>query len=253
MTKSTSSLETFDFLELLYMLSESSKTGALSVHRPDGLFQCWLEQGRVRHLEFEGVEGVPALVNLLLDAQGRFHFDDGLTHPAPRLDATLDEVAFEALDGSPEHTPLFDGPARLPSPQRVAAMRWTLQEQDVLRQVEAQRPLSDLTTDPAARRMLAKLIRMGLLTPRKSRVARLNVTVTREVRGVVVIDDLILKRWKDDLVRPPQHIAIRDDTGKIHTLPVRGGLDLGAQLLIPTDLLMRTGLRAGDSVLVRPV
>jgi hypothetical protein len=253
MSKSTSSLETFDFLELLYMLSGSGKTGALSVHRPDGLFQCWLERGRVRRLEFGTLQGVDAAVKLLLDPRGQFQFDDALTHPTPLSDSNLDEVIFEALDALPEHQPLFDGPARITSPERVAALRWTLQEQDVLRQIEAQRPLSDLTRDPSTRRMLSKLVRMRLLSPRKSRVARLSVTVTRTVRGVVVIDDLILKRWKEDLVRPPQHIAVRDDAGNVYTLPVRGGPDLGAQLLIPTDLLMRTGLRAGDSVLVRPV
>ncbi|THF69979.1 DUF4388 domain-containing protein [Deinococcus sp. Arct2-2] len=253
MSKSTSSLETFDFLELLYMLSGSGKTGALSVQRPDGLFQCWLEGGRVRQLEFGALRGVDAASKLLLDPRGRFQFDDGLTHPAPQMDASLDEVAFEALDVLTEQKPLFDGPARITSPERVAAMRWTLQEQDVLRQIESQRPLSDLTRDSHTSRMLAKLVRMRLLSPRKSRVARLNVTVTRTVRGVVVIDDLILRRWKEDLVRPPQHIAIRDDAGNVYTLPVRSGPDLGAQLLIPTDLLMRTGLRAGDSVLVRPV
>ncbi|WP_019009999.1 DUF4388 domain-containing protein [Deinococcus aquatilis] len=253
MSKSTSSLETFDFLELLYMLSGSGKTGVLAVYRPDGLFQCWLQGGRVRQIEFGHLRGVEAAVKLLLDPRGRFHFEDGLTHPEPQLDASLDEVAFEVLDGLPEHKPMFDGPARITSPERVAAMRWTLQQQDVLRQVEAQRPLSDLTRDPGTHHMLAKLVRMHLLAPRKSRVARLSVTVTRTVRGVVVIDDLILRRWKEDLVRPPQHIAVRDDAGNVYTLPVRSGPDLGAQLLIPTDLLMRTGLRAGDSVLVRPV
>jgi hypothetical protein len=97
------------------------------------------------------------------------------------------------------------------------------------------------------------LVRMGLLSPRKSRVARLSITVTREVRGVALIDELILKRWKEDLVRAPQQIAVRDDAGNVYTLPVRSGPDLGTQLFIPTELLMRTGLRSGDSVLVRPV
>lgn len=253
MTTSTSSLDAFDFLELLYMLSTAEKTGALTVHSSDGQFQGWLEAGRVRHLEFGVLQGVPAVVQLLLDPRGRFHFDENLTHPAPQMDASLDEVAFEALDALPEHTPLFDGPARISSPERVAALRWTLKEQDTLRQIEAKRPLSELIQTPETRRMVAKLVRMRLLSPRKSRVARLSVVVTHGVRGVVVIDELILRRWKDDLVRPPQHIAIRDDAGKVYTLPVRSGPDLGAQLLIPTDLLMRTGLRAGDSVLVRPV
>lgn len=248
----TTSLETFDFLQLMYLLSEQGRTGVLTVHRADGPFQAFLEGQRVRHFQFAAQTGVPALLRLLRDPQGRFQFDEGVVHPNPLLNVNLDDVALEVLDGLPEKPLPYTGPAKLTSPERVARIRWGLKEQAILKQIEVQRPVSVLSQDPDARKLLQKMHQIKLIAPRKSRVARLSVAVTREVRGVAVIDELILKRWKEDMLRPPQNIAIKTDDGQVHTLPVRGGPNLSNSLLIPAELLMRTGLRAGDSVLVRP-
>ncbi|GAA0503556.1 DUF4388 domain-containing protein [Deinococcus depolymerans] len=253
MTRSTSSLDTFDFLELLYLLSEQARTGVLYVYRPDGQFQAWLEAGRVRHLQFGVDDGVQALVRLMLDPKGRFHFDEGVTHSSPRLDATLDEVTLEALEAMPFQDLPFDGPARVTSPQRVARMRWSLKELDVLKQIDAQKPVSELAQDPETKRMLLKLFRIGLIVPRKTRVARLTVSITRQVQGVALVDELIFRRWKEDIVRHPQLVALRADDGQVYTLPVRMSANLATQIMIPADLLVRTTLRAGDSVLAKPV
>lgn len=45
--------------------------------RPDGRFEAWLEGGRVRHLQLAEDVGVAALVRLMRDPIGRFHFDEG--------------------------------------------------------------------------------------------------------------------------------------------------------------------------------
>lgn len=253
MTKTTASLETFDFLELLRMLSEQGRLGVLSVYRPDGTFQAWLEGGLVSHLQFGDALGTAALVRLMQDPVGRFHFDEGVTHPAPRLNARLDEVVLELLDTLAPPELDFEGPARLTSRERAGALRWSLRDQATLQQIEAQRPVADIARDPHAALLLRKLARIGLIGPRKSRVARLTVTVTREVRGVVLIDEAIFRRWKEDIVRHPQTVALRTDSGEVYTLPVRSGFNLAALLLVPPELLMRTGLRAGESVLARPV
>ncbi len=253
MTRSTSSLDTFDFLELLYLLTEQGRTGVLYVFRPDGQFQAWLEAGRVRHLQFGQDDGVQALVRLMLDPKGRFHFDEGVTHGNPRLDSTLDEVTLEALEALPFQDLPFDGPARVTSPQRVGRMRWSLKELDVLKQIDAQKPVSELAQDPEAKRMLLKLFRIGLIVPRKTRVARLTVTITRQVQGVALVDELIFKRWKEDIVRHPQLVALKADDGQVYTLPVRMSANLTNQIMSPADLLVRTTLRAGDSVLAKPV
>lgn len=251
MTKTTS-LETFDFLQLLYLPSDQGRTGVLTVDRADGPFQAFLDGHQVCHIQFAELTGVAALVRLLRDPRGRFHFDEGVVHPDPLLNVGLDDVVMEALDALPEKPLAFTGPVKITAPERVARMRWNLKEQAVLKQIEVQRPVSVLSQDPDARLMLQKLHQIRLIAPRKSRVARLTLAVTREVQGVVIIDELILKRWREDILRPPQAIALRTDDGQVHTLPVRGGANLSNTLLVPPEVLMRTGLRAGESVLVRP-
>jgi Domain of unknown function (DUF4388) len=253
MTRSTSSLETFDFLELLYMLSESRRTGVLRVHRGSREFQSWLQNGRVRHLEFGPLRGVAALSELLADPRGRFNFEEGQVHPDPHLDADIDDVAMEALAELPPPDLLLQGPAKITSPERVARMTWTLRQEKVLQEVEAGTPMRVLARDPEALQMLSRLSRLGLLTARKSRVARLTVAVTRQVKGVAVIDETILKRWQGDLGRHISHIALRDAQNTVHTLPVTVGATAGAQLMLPPELLVRTQLHVGDAVLVQPV
>ncbi|WP_216319228.1 DUF4388 domain-containing protein [Deinococcus aestuarii] len=253
MTQPSANLETFDFLGLLALLAGQGRTGALRVERPDGTFQAWLEEGRLRHLSFGGQQGAAALVRLLRDPRGRFGFDEGLRHPAPGPGLSVDEVALEALRELPPPELPFGGPARVTSPGRLAGLRWTLQEQRLLGQIEQGRPLSEVAVDPAARGLVASLVRLGLLARREVRVARLTVTVTREVTGVAVLDGVIWERWRDDLGRHFAQVAVRGPGGAVATLPVRGGVSLGAQLLVPPELLLRAGWRAGESVLVRPV
>ncbi|RJF71796.1 DUF4388 domain-containing protein [Deinococcus cavernae] len=249
----TTSLEHFDFLQLLRMLADNRKTGLLTIYRPQGDFEAWLEQGLVRHLQLGHLQGVLALAALLNDPQGRFHFDEGRTHPSPALKQTVDSLALEAMASLPEQDMPFAGPARMTDAERLDAMDWTDEERHVLRQIEQQVPVSDLWSQPLARGLISRLLRLGLLKERRSRVARLVVAVTHEVRGVALIDDLIFRRWKEDLVRHPQVLALRDEAGHIYQFPLRSGPNLGTQLVLPPDLIMQTRLRAGDSVLVKPV
>jgi len=251
MTPSTSNLETFDFLQLLYMLCESRRTGVLRVYR-DQEFQAWLQNGRIRHLESGHRRGVAALSELLADPRGRFNFEEGQIHPEPHLDADIDTVAMEALAELPVPELMLQGPAKLSSPERVARMSFTLRQEDLLREVEKGTPLRELTREPEALHLLSRLARLGLLVPRRSRVARLTVAVTREVRKVAVIDEMILKRWREDLGRHVSHIALRDPQNVVHTLPVTRGATAGAHLMLPPELLVRTRLHVGDAVLVQP-
>ena len=56
------------------------------------------------------------------------------------------------------------------------------------------------------------------------------------MRGVALVDDLIMRRWKEDLVRHPQLLALRDDAGNTYRFPLRSGPNLGTHLLLPPDL-----------------
>ncbi|GBF03905.1 hypothetical protein DAERI_010077 [Deinococcus aerius] len=252
MTQSTTSLDPFDPLELLRLLAERGSTGIFVVTHPAGLFQVWLEEGRVQHLHFGAERGAAALARLLGDPAGQFHFEAGLRCPDPTLDALLDELVLEALDALPGGTLKFEGPAQFTSPERIARLNWTPAEREVLRQIRGGRPLADLAEDPEARRLILKLCRMRLLAPRAARVARLTVGVSRQGAGAALVDLQIHGRWQSGAARPLTQVAVRREDGSVVTLPVRGEPGLGPRLLLPPELLVHTGLRGGESVLVRP-
>ena len=253
MTHNISNLENFNLLHLLRMLVDGQKTGVMNLLHPEGTFQLWLEEGRVRHLQLGTLEGAEALAAVLRDPRGQFQFTDGPHYPHPKMNDSLDAVVVEALQSLPERPIPFIGPGRLTSPERVEALFWTPEELKILQRIERQASLGDMSNDPVALRVISRLSYLGLLKPRKSRVARLTVALTREVRGVALVDELIFRRWKEDLVRHPQLLAVKDEAGNTYTLPLREGRGLGNQLLLPPDLMMQTALRAGESVLVKPV
>jgi Domain of unknown function (DUF4388) len=256
MTKSTANLETFDFLELLMMLGDTGRTGVLRVAQPwrtDGnLFEAWMDDGRLRSLTFGTLSGVPALTALISDPRGQFNFEEGLTHPEPRLNLAVEAAALDALNQLPVPELVLRGPARLVHPDRVYRMPWSLRQANILAEVEQGRPLRELAEEQDALELLSRLARLGLLSARKSRVARLVLGVTYDVARVAVIDDTILKRWRDDLGRHISHIVLRDPAGHQYTFLVRGGATAGTQLLLPPELMTRSRLNAGESVLVQP-
>ncbi|MFC4639545.1 DUF4388 domain-containing protein [Deinococcus hohokamensis] len=252
MLTSTVNLDTYDFLELLYLLGEQRRSGVLQVVRDDGQFCAWLRGGRVQAMQFGQARGAAALGRLLRDPRGQSTFLPGALPDTADHDASMDELAFEALDDVPPGELPFEGPGRLTSPERIAALRWTLRERQILQQIEAQRPVAALAREADAARLIMKLCRVGLLVAQRSRLARLTLTVTRQVRGVVVVDEMIWQRWGEGRRRPLERVAVRSEAGAVHTLPVRPGPSLGRQLLIPPELLLQTGFYAGDSVLVQP-
>jgi Domain of unknown function (DUF4388) len=253
--------ETLDVLELLYMLTRSGRTGVLCVQRELEFkggeeFRAWLHTGRIRQMEFGTLVGVEALAELVSDSRGRFHFDEGAVysgpHPDPQVDLDMDTLAMDILVGTPLPEVLFAGPARASSPQRLAQLPLTVQQQQTLAGVEAGLPLNELADDPETSHFLARLIWLGLLVPRKSRVARLTVGATRQVKGRVIIDEIILRRWQDDLGTSVKQVAVRDAQNIVYTLPVMPGPLAGVSLLLPPELLIATRLNVGDTVLVQP-
>ncbi|AXG98145.1 DUF4388 domain-containing protein [Deinococcus wulumuqiensis] len=254
-------LADFDVLQLLLLLAQGKRTGVLRVQRPGALFQCWLEGGQVRRVSLRRLRGAPgesdlegaeALVGLLREPSGHFQFDEGVRSAHRPLDVPLDVVAYAALRELPAPELPFTGPARVTDPARLAAFPWSLSEWEVLDRIRAQVPLGDLAADPGAAALAARLARLGLLRERRLRTARLLVAVTHEVAGAVLVDAMIVERWKGDLGRLPEHVGVRDEGGKSYRFPVRGHPEVGALILIPPDVLTKTRLQAGESVLVKP-
>lgn len=256
-----SNLADFDVLQLLLLLAQGKRTGVLRVQRPGAVFQCWLERGLVRRVSLrrqdgtqdDELEGADALAELLREPSGHFQFDEGVRSAQRPLQVPLDAVAYAALRQLPPPELPFTGPARVTDPERLASFPWTLAEWEVLDRIRAQVPLGELAADPEAAHLAARLARLGLLRARRLRTARLLVTVTHEVAGTVLVDAMIVERWKGDLGRLPQHVGVRDEGGKSYRFPVRAHPEVGAHLFIPPDILTRTRLQAGESVLVKPL
>lgn len=252
-TTTAGNLEHFDLLQLLTMLAQNAKSGVLTVQQREEQFEAWLLEGRVRHLQFGKLHGVLALAALLKQSGGQFQFDEGRPCPAPTMNESVDSVALSALGNLPEAPMPFAGPARFTAPERIEAVEWPEADQRVLERIQQQTPMRELWQEARARKLVSRLLRLGLIKERKSRVARLTIAITREVRGVAVVDELILKRWKEDLARQPETLALRDDSGQTYTFVLRGGPGIGTRLLLPPDLIMQTPLRAGESVLAKPL
>ncbi|MFD1730100.1 DUF4388 domain-containing protein [Deinococcus malanensis] len=83
MANTTISLETFDVLELLYLLAGQRRTGALQIIRDDAQFTMWLEGGRVRAVRFGVLSGAGAVRRLLLDPRGHSTFLPGVQLATP--------------------------------------------------------------------------------------------------------------------------------------------------------------------------
>ena len=257
-----SNLADFDALQLLLLLAQGKRTGVLRVQRLDTLFRCWLEEGRVRRVSLQysrgsvsdrDLEGTDALVALLREPSGHFQFDEGVRGSYRPLNSSFDVLAYAALRELPAPELPFPGPARLTDAERLARLPLSLHEHQVLDRIAAQVPLSDLADDPEAAAVAARLARLGLLRQRRLRTARLLVEVTHEVAGVVLVDTMIVDRWQQDLKRLPQFVGVRDDGGKSYRFPLRGHPEVGALIYIPPDVLTKTRLQVGESVLAKPL
>ncbi len=250
----SNSLETFDLIELLSLLARGKKTGALSIDRGGQILTLWLSAGRVQRMQGADLEGAAALASLLEDPRGRFQFEADEAALEPDLDLGHEAFAFEALKLLPPPPLKFQGAGRLEPPERFAELSLTLYEQEVLRGVGEGQPLSELACDPEAAALLGRLCRLRLIAERRSRVARLVVQVTRQGAGAAIIDDTIYRRWRDAVGNHIDKVQVRDErSGKVHQLSVRSEIGIGTLLRLPPELLIHTGLRAGDSVLVRPL
>ena len=248
----TQALEDFDFAELIAMLARGGKTGAMHLNRDGQPFVLWLAGGRVRQMSGPEVEGEAALIEVLEDPRGRFHFEDAESAPAPDRDVSWEAFALTALKLIPPPPLKFSGAALLKNPQILDELELSMLEREVIRGVQEGHPLSDLARSFEAAAFLGRLSRLRIITERKTRVARLTVQMTQQISGVVLVDELIFRRWRDAVGSHIDKVQVRTSSGQVHPLPLRAAAGLGGVIQVPPDVLMRCGLRVGDAVQVRP-
>lgn len=247
-------LSDYDLSELLLTLAASGRDHLFEVRHPDGTFRLGLSGDRLTGADFGIFSGVDALAALVTQPEGSFavhsgHDLVGRTLPGGGPDLPLVAALLAALRLGPPFEPKFTGAARVEGQPDLMAL--DAAERHVLSVVRAGRGLDALETGEE-RFAAARLAQVGLIAPRKLRVARLTVGVWKDGRPGATVDTTIYTTWTQQLGRSPKFVQIRDDAGVTLTLRLHVVANVGTQLLLTPDMLVRHGLRGGVTVLARP-
>ncbi|MDZ7801550.1 MAG: DUF4388 domain-containing protein [Trueperaceae bacterium] len=268
----TGTLGLFSLADLFQLLSGAGRSGRLSVDHPLGHARVYFERGEVRHAEFGQLEGDEAVYALFQDERGAFEFRSGL--PAPRvsvrkgtqnlvleavrrLDEARRDTGEEATeietDLVPEHADRGEAPH---------ALTLGAPEQAVMEAVDGRRSLARIAdragqTQDETARIVARLVAAGVLLARKRRprTARLVVRPTPEalLHDTAVADVGIVEAWRRAMGRMPQHLLAKRESGVVDRFRLQAREDVGPYLLLAHAVLLRTGLKVDQPLLVRPL
>lgn len=248
-------LDDFDVVELLFMLARAERSGSVQIQHARGEFRVALVGGRVRDMSLGDLHDDEALAALIEHPSGEVHFEERLNARAADqspFDEDIEVLAFEALRRLPPPELPFTGPARLSAPERLENLLLSERELAWLAELDRGHTVEALSREPEAAALLARLARLGLLVPRKARVARLTLKVARDLRGLAQLDEMILDRWQEELGFKINQVELRTEAGGVLSLAVQPARQLGATLLISPAALLQNGLSSGSAVLARP-
>lgn len=241
-------LQDYDLLDLLLTLAQGARGGLFEVHHPEGQFRLAVQDGQVGQASFGVVQGEAALARLIADPRGRFALRPvEVTAERPMLAFVLG--ALRLLPPLPQ--PL-EGRVRWRDEVDLATLALLPSEREAVEGVRAGRPLAELARDPAVAAALARFARLGLLSPRQGRVARLTVGVWRDGGQAAALDRQLGLTWAQQLGGIPRSVQVRGGAGVAFRLSVQFAPRLGAHLLMAPELLVLYGLRVGEPVWVRP-
>lgn len=241
-------LRDYDPAELLLLLSSAGRSGHFEVRASSGVFRLALREGRVGSVTFGEARDEEALALLLRDPQGAFEFSAGAASCGEGR--VMSALLLGALRRLPLPALPFDGAARVRNDGVLATLELNEAERRALAEVGAGRKLSELEGE--VRAAAARLARLGVLAPRKVRVAQLTVGVWRDGGREAALDSSITETWTQQLGQFCGRLQVRTKEGRVLSLPARPAVRLGAQLLLSPEALVLHGLRVGDAVLVRP-
>lgn len=242
-------LQDYDVAELLLTLARSRRSGWFEVRHPKGLFRLAMQQGRGSQAVLGAARNEGALALLLSDPRGGFAFR---------------EVSVAAGEAAPLYQWLLSALRLLPPPQLdfEGAARWnpdvppdevTLSsfEARALTRLGEGAALADLAAQPSVLAGAARLARLGLLVPRKVRVARLTLGVWRAGGREALIDERIIQAWEQQCNFSGQ-LLLRTADERVVRVAVRAAPGLGVQMLLSPETIAVHRLRVGDSLLARP-
>lgn len=247
--KTTGDLRDYDLLALMQLLIGAGKSGILKVQHGDYEFRVNIKNGLCYSVKLGPVKGAMALSVLLNDPRGTFTFQEVAT-PETSGGVTLDALAFEALGYLKPKPYPWMGLVTFPEPMRVSLLPLSDDERRVVNDLNDKTVLE--IDQEKARSLLWRFHRLGLIKERRARVAQLNVVASHTISSRANIDQLILQRWRETLNYPVHSVFVKDEQGEVFLIPVKGKHKINAQLLVPVNLLLQLGMRAGEHVLVQP-
>lgn len=265
----TGTLGLFSLVDLIQLLSGAGRTGRLLIQHPEGDAKLYFEEGEIVHALFRDAVGEEAVYALFEDERGPFAFTSGL----PALDRSIElgtqNLVLEAVrrldearrdqDGpvpfEPDVVPEVGGP--------VDATRVTLgqDEHEVLAQIDGRRSLQRIAERSGLRvdvvsRVLGRLVAADVVMVRKRRprTARLVVKTAdfRLPHGAAAVDATIVRAWTDTLGQRPDEVVCRREDGRVVSFRLAEKDAAGAYLALGRLTLLRSGLRSGEPLLVRP-
>lgn len=245
-------LKDYDVAELLLMLADAGRSGIFEVRTPKSVFRLSLARGLVSDVVYGIAREDAALALLLAEAQGQFVFTPKAVPPPTTAQRSARAALLAALRLLPPPALLFDGPAKVLEHLDPDALQLTPMERRAVDKVKAGQAVGDFADDPDAAASVARFARLGLIAPRKVRVARLTLGVWRGGGPEVALDAAIADAWAQQLGRFSGRVQIRTDAGNTVTFAARRTPGLGPKLLLSPETLMLHGMRAGDSVLAKP-
>ena len=245
-------------LDLLQLLARGGKKGVFQIVAPRGKGVAYLHGPRITHAKWGSLQGKEALMEILLLKEGRFRFMEGSNPTVETLTEPLDYYLLQAvrrLDDRIEVGPfdlvklgMASGVSHLTlSPDELALFTHLNKQLSALElAARSKRPLGRVLAT------LGHLARLNIIEieRRAPHTAKLTLTIRDPMPPYAYVDDLLLRAWKLHYGNFDQ-VNIRVGERTIN-MSVRGGSDLGGNLILSTEQLIIHGLTAGQNLLVWP-
>lgn len=248
----TGDLRDYNIITLLRLLIEAKRTGILTVQHGDLPFEVALQDGEIRFIRLGTLKGALALSTVLLHPEGMFRFEEGLPIGEADPPTSFEQLVFEAL-GYLEPTVLNWGTAvRLVKPEKLDLLPLSQAEQSLVQMIKKQVPLPEILRYEGGYKLIWKLYRLGMIKEHKVRLARLKIVSSQVLSSRATMEENIMQRWAEDLGQPITSLIVKDNEDSSYIIPVKSKPKINAQLVIPVNMLMQIGLRAGNYVLAQP-
>ena len=266
----TGTLGLFSLLDVVQLLSSSSRTGCLRVKHPDNEVNFYFAGGKLVHATFGSLQGEKAVIALFKDEQGAFEFLVGTKAPKVSITQSTENLLLTAIRAAGENskstttTQISDTAVPIFAADAPNAGNLTLyaQEISVLRFIDSHTSVSDLANRAnldikEVKQVVARLMRIGALSlrTRKPRIARLVTKLAKKPlpTNTVGIDKNIVNKWQQALNSLPTHVACKQSNGKVNIFQIIAIDGLGPFILMSQDTFFSSSLSANITLLVRPL